>query len=136
MGSWSITVNDLDQIEELPEDIFLKACGEDAELQSDAHSAFISAKERGLVSATISGGRTPSPYGGPDTVVISIVGFNNRSEGHAIPPITGRDFNSTMVSTILAGPDEETEPENDEDDGYLSGRQPYPDGDQPFRPAG
>ena len=131
MGSWSITVNDLDQIEELPEDIFLKACGEDAELQSDAHSAFISAKERGLVSATISGGRTPSPYGGPDTVVITVVGFNNRNEGHAVPPITGRDFNSTMVSTILAGPDEETEPEDDEDDGYPS-RPGYPDGDQAY----
>lgn len=132
MGSWSITVNDLDQIDTLPGEIYDKACGDDAELQGDALAAFVSAKERGLVSATISGGRTPSPYGGPDTVVITVVGFNNRNEGHAVPPMSGRDFNSTMVSTILAGPDEETEPENDEyDDAYPGGRGFAPYGDGP-----
>lgn len=124
MGSWSITVNDLDQIEELPGHVYDTACGDDAELQGDALAAFVSAKERGLVSATISGGRTPSPYGGPDTVIISVTGFNNRNEGHATPPPIARDFNASMVTTILTGPDPESEPEDDE---YPS-RPGYPDG--------
>jgi hypothetical protein len=120
MGTWSITINDLDEITELPANVYDKACGEDADLQGDALGAFVTAKERGLVSATIAGGRTPSPYGGPDTVTISIVGFNNRNEGHANPPMAGRDFNSTMLDTILAGG--ELEPDDPDDDGYLNYR--------------
>jgi hypothetical protein len=127
MSTWSITINDLDQISELPADVYDKACGNDAELQGDALGAFVTAKERGLVSATIAGGRTPSPYGGPDTVTISIVGFNNRNEGHATAPIAGRNFNATMVDTILAGPGKD---DFDPDTWEYPSRPAYPDGDQ------
>lgn len=112
--TWAITINDLDKIDELPSEIYDKACGENVEYQGDALGAFVTAKERGLVSATISGGRTPSPYGGPDTVIISIVGFNNHNEGHAVPPMAARDFNSEVLRNIGAGPDDE----EDEYDGY------------------
>lgn len=108
--SWAITINDLDNIDKLPPEVYEKACAEHPEYREDAEHAFAVAKYRGLVSATISGGRTPSPYGGPDTVTISIVGFNSRDVGHAVPPMVGRDFNVAMLDTIFNGPD----PDDDE----------------------
>ncbi len=131
--SWSITINDLDQIEELPDELYDKACRDNTDYYGDANAAFNLAKQAGLVSATISGGRTPSPYGGPDTVVVSVVGFNNRNVGHAVPPIAARDFNGTVLSNILSGPDDDRSDEAIEDMadhlGYPS-RPGYPDGDQ------
>lgn len=111
--SWAITINDLDTLEQLPDEIYDSACAENPEYDGDARYAFSLAKARGLVTAAISGGRTPSPYGGPDTVTISIVGFNNRNEGHAVPPPASRDFNATMMNNILYGPD------IDDDDGEI-----------------
>jgi hypothetical protein len=105
--SWAITVNDIDKIEELPDTLYDMACRENPDYYGDANAAFNLAKQAGLVSATISGGRTPSPYGGPDTVVVSIIGFDNRNEGHAVPPIAARDFNSTVLRNIMEGPDDE-----------------------------
>jgi len=126
--SWAITINDLDKIEELPDELYDKACRDNREYYGDANAAFNLAKEAGLVSATISGGRTPSPYGGPDSVVVSIVGFNSRAEGHAVAPMAARDFNRATMDNILAGPDD-GEDENGEDTYFQ--RPGYPDGDQP-----
>lgn len=103
--SWSVTINDLDTIVELPREL-IETIGKDNILYArDALFAFDLAKASGLVSATLSGGRTPSPYGGPDSVVISVVGFDSRKEGHAVPP-SGRNFNLEMKRVIASGPDE------------------------------
>lgn len=114
--SWAITINDLDMIDKLPPEIYDKACSENPEYREDAEHAFAVAKYRGLVSATISGGRTPSPYGGPDTVTISVVGFNSRAEGHAVPPMSARNFNEQMLYNIFNGPDEDDYPEDTYED--------------------
>lgn len=116
--SWAITINDLDTLDQLPDEIYDSACAENPEYDGDARFAFNLAKERGLVMATISGGRTPSPYGGPDTVTVSIVGFNNRNEGHAVPPLHSRDFNQAVMDAIRFGPD----PDEDEIEPYWNER--------------
>lgn len=104
--SWSVTVNDLDKTSMLPGTALDTAGKDNPAYRDDAITAFKAAKRAGLVSATLSGGRTPSPYGGPDSVVISVVGFDSRAVGHAVPP--PGDFNASMRATILAGPDEPT----------------------------
>lgn len=105
--SWAITINDIDQIDDLPEEYYLRAAKDNPAYDADARLAFRTAKEAGLVSAAISGARTPSMYGGPDSVVLSIVGFDSRKEGHATPPISGRNFNAGVLGNIYAGPDVE-----------------------------
>lgn len=107
--SWSVTINDLDTVDELPEYTYQKLSEDNPDYDGDSRAAFMAAKSAGLVTATLSGGRTPSPYGGPDSVVISIVGFSDRREGHAVPPIARRDFNAQVIDNILAGPDPEEE---------------------------
>jgi len=101
--SWSITINDLDKIGKLSDDVYDKACSEHPAYRADAEAAFKIAKDRCFPSACISGGRTPHMYGGPETVTISIVGFDgNWDNAKAVPP---NDFNETMRSRILDGPD-------------------------------
>lgn len=101
--SWSVTIDDLDRIEFLPDEIYGRLGKDNPLYAQDAAAAFLTAKEAGLVSATLSGGRTPSPYDGPDAVVISIVGFSDRREGHAVP----LRFNDQVRHNIAAGPDSE-----------------------------
>lgn len=107
--SWSITINDLDEIDELPQFSYDKISEDNPDYEQDARAAFAAARSAGLVHATLSGGRTPSPYDGPDSVVISIVGFSDRRQGHAVPPVNRRDFHSQVIDNILAGPDLEEE---------------------------
>lgn len=109
--SWSITINDLDTIEQLPDEVYDSACADHEEYRDDAEFAFMTAKGRELVSATISGGRTPSPYGGPETVVICVTGFTSHAEGHAVPPMTARSFNDSVLDNIYVGPDAEDDPD-------------------------
>lgn len=104
--SWIITVNDLDQIDDLPDETYRNAAKDNPVYEADARLAFRMAKEAGLVSAAISGGRTPSMYGGPDSVVISVVGFDSRQVGHAVPP-PGRNFAAGVLGNIYAGPSDE-----------------------------
>lgn len=106
--SWSIRINGLDTLDELPEDSLLEASKDNEAYRDDAIAAFDAAKRAGLVSATISGGRTPSPYGGPDTVVLSVIGFDSHAQGHAVPPHSEAmsDMERIMLSNILYGPDE------------------------------
>lgn len=108
--SWSITVEDLDQIDPAPphelEQKFSKLAEDNPEYENDAYQAFALARECGLVAATLSGGRTPSPYGGPDSVVIAVTGFSSRAEGHAVPK-SRVDFYAQTRDNIFAGPDDE-----------------------------
>lgn len=96
--SWSITVEDLDKINELPAAQLARVGSDNPAYSDDARLLLTVAVAAGLVSATLSGGRTPSPYGGPDTVVMSIVGFDSRAEGHAVRT----PFYPTMRDTITA----------------------------------
>lgn len=101
--SWSVTLNDLEDMTELPEETLRKISEDNPAYRDDALVAFKTVNEMGLVSATLSGGRTPSPYGGPDTVVLSIIGFSDHRVGHAVE----KNFNETMRQTIYWGPDDE-----------------------------
>jgi hypothetical protein len=121
--SWSITVDDLQDVPGLPDSVLAGAARDNPAYELDARLAFQAAKDAGLVSATLSGGRTPSPYGGPDTVVISVLGFSDRRVPHAVPRSPGMDppfvtfparyppddygesFYTTMLNTIMSGAD-------------------------------
>lgn len=109
--SWALTIDNLQDMLILPLNKLEDISTDNPEYEHDAQLAFAMAKQAGLVSATISGGRTPSPYGGPATVVIAVSGFDSTAIGHAVPQ-DGRDFRAAMTSTVLCGPDEE---ENEED---------------------
>lgn len=134
--SWQLTVNDLDDIQALPDSVLDSVGTDNPAYTADAGLAFKCAKQAGLVSVTLSGGRTPSPYGGPDTVIISVVGFSDRRQSHAVPPaavpnqesdpyelsdVYGEGFYEMMARTIGAGPDTE------EDDDAGSGAVRLPD---------
>jgi hypothetical protein len=99
--SWVVTVNDL-QNTPIPADA-LELIGQDnRDYIMDAEAAYTLAKRRGITTATLSGGRTPSPYpGGTDTIVISIVGFMGPQE-----------FKPTMVATITSRAEQTQQEEN------------------------
>ena len=117
--SWSVSLNDLQQMTDgLPDDVLATLSRDNPLYEADAGLAFECARQAGLVSAGLSGGRVPSPYGGPDTVTISIVGFSDERLSHAVPPVYpdahmpapqwagyGESFYETMARTIHAGPD-------------------------------
>jgi len=113
--SWSVTVNDLSTVEELPPQIIDKIGWDNPKYKEDAQLAFFVAKSCELDSVTLSGGRTPSPYGGPDNVVITIIGFDGTSG------IRARDFNMSVLDNIFTGPDNENS-ERSEIDVPLPGR--------------
>jgi hypothetical protein len=100
--SWSVTINNLDQIDRLPDDLYEKISRDNPVYLIDAQLVFQLAKESGLVSATLSGGRTPSMYGGADVVVLSIMGFDSHKEGSAV---AADNFHQAMIANIYAGPD-------------------------------
>lgn len=108
--SWAVTVNDLATIDELPLQILQKLSWDNPLYLDDANLAFRIAKAANLDSATLSGGRTPSPYGMPDTVVISVVGFDGPIPGEI--GVRARDFNAAKIDTILSGPDSERQETN------------------------
>ena len=104
--SWSVTVNDISKMHDsLPETILTQVSRDNSSYEFDAMAAFALAQSAGLSSATLSGGRTPSPYGGPDTVVISVVGFAST------PDSEGSEFNETMTRTITSEADTSGRPE-------------------------
>ena len=104
--SWSVTVNDISKMTDgLPDSILAQVSRDNPMYETDAGLAFEAAKQAELDSACISGGRTPSPYGGPDTVVISVVGFA------ATPDDEGTQFNETMTKTITSEADASGRPE-------------------------
>lgn len=100
--SWSVVVNDLDQVDAIPEVTLAKISEDNPAYEQDAITAFAAAKVLGLVSATLAGGRTPHPTGGPDTVILSVHGFDSHRVGHA----PGRHRHDDEVRKIIgSGPD-------------------------------
>lgn len=97
--SWSVTVDNLWELTELPVETLAKLSEDNPKYFGDAQLAFALAKQSDLVSATLAGGRTASPYGGPDTVVFSVVGFDSRNSGHAVP-----GFYQQVIENIVSGP--------------------------------
>ena len=104
--SWSVTVNDIGKMTyQLPESVMAQISRDNPLYEQDASLAFALAKAAELSSATLAGGRTPSPYGGPDTVVFSVVGFAST------PDSEGSEFNETMTRTITSEADTSGRPE-------------------------
>lgn len=102
--SWSVTIDDLDTIDPANprlDQVLRKLSEDNPAYENDARQAFRAARASGLVSATLSGGRTPSPYGGPVSVVIAITGFDSRAVGHAV----AKPFYQQTRENIAAGPD-------------------------------
>lgn len=95
--SWSVTIDDLQQVTELPPAVLAKISEDNPEYEQDAVGAFVLAKVAGLASAALSGGRTPNPYAKDEVVNFSIVGHTRN-----------RQFTSAMQQTVVA-PDIESE---------------------------
>lgn len=96
--SWSITVNNLQQDWEqvFREDIVASFLSQHPEHFGDLRAAVEAARSMKLSAATLAGGRTPSPYDGNETVVLTITGVT-----------VGTDYNTTMRKIIGTGPDAE-----------------------------
>lgn len=101
--SWSVTFDSLDDLENLPDEVTAKLAEDNEAYSSDAVLAFTLAKDAGLTKVTLSGGRTPSPYGGPDCVVVSVLGFTDNREAHAVP----KPFFDEVRANIFEGPDDD-----------------------------
>ncbi len=96
--AWSITVNNvsLDSYREVfTQDVIDQFGSHNPEYVHDLNLALEMAVRAGLKSATLSGGRTPTPGSDDEVVVITITGF-----GKAV------DFNDSMRQVIMRGPDE------------------------------
>lgn len=100
--SWSVTVEGVQDIQDLPHTILAKIGEDNARYEADAVWAFHLAKNAGLVSATLAGARTPSMYGGPDTVIISVHGFDSHRVAHAVEKKSHDDM---VRDEIFSGPE-------------------------------
>lgn len=96
--SWSITVNNLQQNWQLVwrQDIIEQFISQHPSHALDLEIAVKAAKELGLNSATLAGGRTSNPYGNDEVVTLTITGL-----------MEAQDFNATMLRILGAGPDAE-----------------------------
>lgn len=94
--SWSITVLDVQHYEGFTHDIVEQMLTQHPQYPADMALALEVAKKAGLASASLSGGRTPNPYGDDETVVITVTGM-----------ATQLDFDAAMRRNIAAGPDAE-----------------------------
>lgn len=92
--SWSVIVQDVQSFERFDEPTTQKLVSSHIMYPFDANQALIAAKQAGLKSATLSGSRTPNPYGSDEVCTISIVGFVNAV-----------DFITTMQELVVR-PDE------------------------------
>jgi hypothetical protein len=97
--SWSVTFNQLQDFHDNTLEALNALSNEQREYihshnplyLSDLESAIIVALDLHLASATLSGGRTPSPVGSDEVVTVSIVGLTE-----------GRDFNKEMARIVVA----------------------------------
>lgn len=90
--SWSITFNDIPNAE-IPHDILEQMITQHIKYGEDMRLALYIAKRAGLKSGTLTGMRTPSPYGDDEVIDISIRGFVNAV-----------NFNEEMKRILRAGP--------------------------------
>ena len=95
--SWAVTVNDIENYEGFPLDLQEFFVSQHASYPRDATLALTVAKLAGLRSATLSGMRTPNPYGGDEIVDISVRGT----------PLY-KDFLLEMREIIASGIDEDS----------------------------
>jgi hypothetical protein len=72
--SWSVTVNNLEEYEGFPIETQEFFASNHPSYPRDAANALAIAKQLGLRSATLSGCRTPNPYGGDEIVDVSVRG--------------------------------------------------------------
>jgi hypothetical protein len=96
--SWSVTVNDIQTRESLPLETVELFSSLHPSYPRDAQAALVMARALGLTSATLSGGRTPNPYGGDEIADVSVRGT----------PVY-KDFLSEMREIIASGPGEESD---------------------------
>jgi hypothetical protein len=93
--SWSVTVDNLSESSlRLPPDIEEYIGSQHPLYLSDLELAFEMAKRLGFASATLTGMRTPNPYGDDEVVDVSVRGL-----------MVAKDFNATVKSIVEAGPD-------------------------------
>lgn len=92
--SWSVVVQDIPSFERFDSTVIEKLVSSHIMYPFDADTALVAAKQAGLKSATLSGSRTPNPYGRDEVCTISIVGF-----------VEATDFITTM-QRIVVKPDE------------------------------
>lgn len=93
--SWSVTVDNLQSYpDQLPASIVEDMLTQHIRYGEDMHMALRLAKAAGFSSATLSGFRTPNPYGGDEVAAITVI-------GHA----KATNFNKEMKRIIDAGPD-------------------------------
>lgn len=95
--SWSVTVNDIENYEGFPLELEEFFASQHPAYPRDAMMALGLARATGLQSATLSGCRTPNPYGGDEIADISVRGT----------PVY-KDFLHEMREIIRAGPDAES----------------------------
>jgi hypothetical protein len=93
--SWSYTVLGKVQDFVLPADLIEEMSTQHIAYPADMQRALDLAKVTGLMSATCTGGRTPNPYGGPETIDISVMG--------TVEPV---DINEMIRQIIKKGPDD------------------------------
>lgn len=93
--SWSFSVNGTLQDYELSPDLIESMQAVDPEYPHDMRLALGLAKMAGLKSATVSGFRTPNPYGGPETIGYSVMGT-----------IEPDNWQETVKANIAHGPDD------------------------------
>jgi hypothetical protein len=72
--SWSVTVNDIPAYEDFPLELQEFFASQHPSYPRDAYMALTIAKVLGLRSATLTGMRTPNPYGGDEIVDVSVRG--------------------------------------------------------------
>lgn len=98
--SWSVMFYDLQarEIADIPVENIERIQSQHPEYLSDMIGAFELAKKVGLNSGTITGMRTPSPYGDDEVVDVSVRGV-----------MKAKDFNAEMQRMLRAGPGVEGE---------------------------
>lgn len=96
--SWSVTVNDIDSYQDFPLELQEFFVSQHPSYPRDATTALAMAKLLGLKSATLTGMRTPNPYGGDEIVDVSVRGT----------PLY-QDFLHEMREIIAAGIDNESD---------------------------
>jgi hypothetical protein len=95
--SWSATVTDPETYKNFDLQTVEKFNSENSAYPFDANLALEVAQRLGLKSATISGGRTPTPGSNDEVVVVCITGT-----------VDSTDFLETVKRAIMEGPDEGT----------------------------
>lgn len=92
--SWSFSVNENMQDYTITDDLAESMRAVDARYPLDMEITLRAAKAMGLKSGTLSGFRTSSPYGGPESVGLSVMG--------TIEPV---NWQETVRRNIGQGPD-------------------------------